>query len=101
MDRVETVGSARGPWFASLAVGAECLNIIFAGIKFRLTAGRDPRPPAARSRTGLVHAFSQDLRYALRTFRRQPAFVVSAVTLLAFAIGANTAVFSLVRAYLL
>jgi predicted permease len=52
-------------------------------------------------RLRLLDTLSRDVRYALRSGRRNPAFTIVAVLTLALAIGANTAVFALIDQLLL
>ena len=63
---------------------AECLTI---------TTRRERR----MTRAQLVDALVQDVRFALRTLGRQKAWTVVAILTLALGIGANTAVFSVVK----
>jgi putative ABC transport system permease protein len=48
-----------------------------------------------------LESFFGDLRYALRSLRASPGFAVVAILSLALAIGANTAIFSLIDAVML
>jgi predicted permease len=50
---------------------------------------------------GVIESTLQDLRYALRTMWKAPAFVSMAILCLALGIGANTAIFTLIDAVML
>jgi predicted permease len=48
-----------------------------------------------------LESLGQDVRYGVRGLRKSPGFAAAAIVLLALGIGANTAIFSLVRAVVL
>ncbi|MGH9606932.1 MAG: ADOP family duplicated permease [Terracidiphilus sp.] len=50
---------------------------------------------------GALESFARDLRYGIRTLRRTPGFTIIAILVMALGIGANVALFTVVRGVLL
>src|SRR5580704_8888007 len=64
------------------------------------TVPADGRPDLTRDTLGplWLQTVLQDLRFALRTLRKSPAFAATAILTLTLGIGANTAIFQLLDA---
>jgi predicted permease len=95
---------ARGPVAALIVALREIGDVIWSGLRERRRRANGQgewRMETQSSSGGFFAGFGEDVRYALRKVRREPAFFAFAALIIGLGVGANTAVFSVVSPLML
>src|SRR5271169_1371646 len=87
------------PLDESLVLGIKPRELLVMESGNRFQSGSSKLQPVIEEH--LMHGVVSDLRLVWRQFRKSPGFAITAVLMLAFGIGATTAIFSLVDGVLL
>lgn len=85
------------------------VDVLSAGLEARLRRAHrslpviapERRAPPRRTSPTMLDSLHSDLRHAVRSLRKAPAFSLAAILVLALGIGANSAMFSAVRTAIL
>ena len=104
-DARRGAAARRGRVAATIISLIDFADVLAGGLPERVRAGRRASPHTPRVqrplREGPMSLFLQDLRFAVRSLGKQPGFSAVVVVTVALGVGANTAMFGIVKGILL